>query len=142
MTYYKEHYPELYTFKYPKAGEANSKVTAHIISIKSGQLTNLDIGEYEYIPRIQWSGNSNKLILQTLNRHQNHLKYHLVDMNGKKATHKIFFEEKAAQYVEIDNNLLILNDGNTILRTSEQDGFNHIYKLTFDIFLIKLMILI
>jgi dipeptidyl-peptidase-4 len=132
MTYYKELYPELYTFKYPKAGEANSKVTAHIISIKSGKLTNLDLGEYEYIPRIQWSGNSNKLILQTLNRHQNHLKYHLVDMNGKKATHKIFFEEKAAQYVEIDNNLLILNDGNTIMRTSEQDGFNHIYKLTFD----------
>ena len=132
MTYYKELYPELYTFKYPKAGEANSKVTAHIISIKGGKLTNLDLGEYEYIPRIQWSGNSNKLILQTLNRHQNHLIYHLVDMNGKKAIHRVFYEEKAAQYVEIDNNLLILNDGNTILRTSEQDGFNHIYKLTFD----------
>jgi dipeptidyl-peptidase-4 len=132
MTYYKELYPELYTFKYPKAGEANSKVTAHIIALKGGKITNLDLGEYEYIPRIQWSGNSNKLILQTLNRHQNHLKYHLVDMNGKKATHKVFYEEKAAQYVEIDNNLLILKDGNTILRTSEQDGFNHIYKLTFD----------
>lgn len=132
MTYYKELYPELYTFKYPKAGEANSKVTAHIIAIKGGKTTNLDLGEYEYIPRIQWSGNSNKLILQTLNRHQNHLKYHLVDMTGKKATHKVFYEEKAAQYVEIDNNLLILKDGNTILRTSEQDGFNHIYKLTFD----------
>lgn len=132
MTYYKDLYPELYTFKYPKAGEANSKVTAHIIAIKGGKTTNLDLGEYEYIPRIQWSGNSNKLILQTLNRHQNHLKYHLIDMNGKKAIHKIFYEEKAAQYVEIDNNLLILKDGNTILRTSEQDGFNHIYKLSFD----------
>ena len=132
MTYYKELYPELYTFKYPKAGEANSKVTAHIIALKGGKITNLDLGEYEYIPRIQGSGNSNKLILQTLNRHQNHLKYHLVDMNGKKATHKVFYEEKAEQYVEIDNNLLILKDGNTILRTSEQDGFNHIYKLTFD----------
>ncbi len=54
MTYYKELYPELYTFKYPKAGEANSKVTAHIIAIKGGKISNLDLGEYEYIPRIQW----------------------------------------------------------------------------------------
>ena len=132
MTYYKELYPELYTFKYPKAGEVNSKVTAHIIAIKGGKISNLDLGEYEYIPRIQWSGNANKLILQTLNRHQNELKYHLVDMTGKKPIHKVFYQEKAAQYVEIDNNLLILKDGNTILRTSEQDGYNHIYKLSFD----------
>jgi dipeptidyl-peptidase-4 len=44
----------------------------------------------------------------------------------------VFFQEKSDSYVEIDNNLLILSDGNTILRTSEADGFNHIYKLSFD----------
>lgn len=132
LTYYKDLYPELYTFKYPKAGEANSKVTAHIITIKNAKTSNLDLGEYEYIPRLQWSGSANKLILQTLNRHQNHLKYHLVDMTGKKPQHKVFFEEKSNTYVEIDNNLLILKDGNTIVRTSESDGFNHIYRLTFD----------
>ena len=53
-------------------------------------------------------------------------------MTGKKPVHKVFYEEKADTYVEIDNNLLILSDGNTILRTSEADGYNHIYKLTFD----------
>lgn len=132
LTYYKDLYPELYTFKYPKAGEANSKVTAHIITVKNAKVINLDLGEYEYIPRLQWSGSANNLILQTLNRHQNHLKYHLIDMTGKKPQHKVFFEEKSNSYVEIDNNLLILKDGNTILRTSEMDGFNHIYRLTFD----------
>ncbi|MCE2711345.1 MAG: DPP IV N-terminal domain-containing protein [Cryomorphaceae bacterium] len=132
LTYYGELYPETYTFKYPKAGEANSKVTAHIVAVGSGKITPLDLGEYEYIPRIEWSGTSNKLILQTLNRHQSHLKYHLIDMTGKKPVHKVFFEEKSDTYVEIDNNLIILSDGNSILRTSEADGFNHIYKLTFD----------
>jgi dipeptidyl-peptidase-4 len=132
LTYYKDLYPDLYTFKYPKAGEANSKVTAHILTVKSGKTSMIDLGEYEYIPRMEWSGSANKLILQTLNRHQNHLKYHLVDVMDKKIQHKIFFEEKSKTYVEIDNNLLILKDGNTILRTSEMDGFNHIYKLTFD----------
>jgi dipeptidyl-peptidase-4 len=132
LTYYKDLYPELYTYKYPKAGEANSKVTAHIVSVKNAKITQLELGEYEYIPRLQWSGNSNKLILQTLNRHQNQLKYHLIDLTTKKLTQKVFFEEKSDTYVEIDNNLLILKDGNTILRTSEKDGYNHIYKLSFD----------
>ncbi len=132
LTYYTELYPDLYTFKYPKAGEENSKVTAHIITVKNSKIVNLDLGEYEYIPRLQWSGNSNKLVIQTLNRHQNELKYHLIDLSAKKMSSKVFFEEKSDTYVEIDNNLLILKDGNTILRTSEKDGFNHIYKLTFD----------
>jgi dipeptidyl-peptidase-4 len=132
LTYYGELYPETYTYKYPKAGEPNSKVSAHIVNVKSAKSVAIDLGEYEYIPRIEWSGSSNKLILQTLNREQNHLKYHLIDMTGKKPVHNVFFEERSTTYVEIDNNLLILSDGNTILRTSEADGFNHIYKLTFD----------
>ncbi len=132
LTYYGELYPQNYSYKYPKAGEDNSSVTAHIATVKSGKISPIDLGEYEYIPRIEWSGNSNKLILQTLNRHQNDLKYHLIDLSGKKISHKVFFQEKSDSYVEIDNNLLILSDGNTILRTSEADGFNHIYKLSFD----------
>ena len=132
LTYYGELYPQNYSYKYPKAGEDNSSVTAHIATVKSGKISPIDLGEYEYIPRIEWSGNSNKLILQTLNRHQNDLKYHLIDLTGKKISHKVFFQEKSDSYVEIDNNLLILSDGNTILRTSEADGFNHIYKLSFD----------
>lgn len=132
MAYYKDLYPENYTFKYPKAGEANSKVTAHYVAINSGKITKLDLGEYEYIPRLKWSNNTNQLVIQTLNRHQNNLKYHLIDLTTKKMNHTIFYEEQSKSYVEIDDNLLILKDGQTILRTSEQDGYNHIYKLSFD----------
>jgi dipeptidyl-peptidase-4 len=133
LTYYKnELYPENYTFKYPKAGEVNSVVTAHLLDVKSSKISAINVGEYEYIPRLQWSNVENKLILLTLNRHQNHLKYHLIDATSKKASSKVFFEEKSATYVEIDNNLLILKDGKSILRTSEADGFNHIYSINFD----------
>jgi dipeptidyl-peptidase-4 len=132
MTFYEELYPELYTFKYPKAGEKNSKVTAHIITVSSAKSAPIDLGEYEYIPRLNWSSKANKLVIQTLNRHQNHLKYHLIDLTEKKMVQKVFFEEKSKTYVEIDDNLLILQDGKTIIRTSEADGHNRIYKLTFD----------
>jgi dipeptidyl-peptidase-4 len=132
MMYFEELYPEKYTFKYPKAGEANSKVSAHLVNTANGKITTINLGEYEYIPRLQWSGTKNQLVIQTLNRHQNALKYHLIDLTGKKMSQKVFFEETSKTYVEIDDNLLILKDGNTIVRTSEADGFNRIYKLSFD----------
>ena len=132
LTFYNELYPTEYTYKYPKAGEDNSKVTAHIVNVSNGKITPINLGEYEYIPRLSWSKTANKLILQTLNRHQNQLKYHLIDLSSKKMTQKMFFEEKSTTYVEIDNNLMIRKDGNSILRTSEIDGFNHIYQLDFN----------
>ena len=132
LTYYNDLYPDLYTFKYPKAGEDNSKVTAHLLNIENSRIIPINLGDYEYIPRLEWSGSSNKLIIQTMNRHQNHLKYHLVVPGSEPLISKCFYEEKSETYIDIDNNLLILKDGNTILRTSEADGYNHIYRLSFD----------
>ena len=133
MTYYEELYPDLYTFKYPKAGEENSKVTLHMYSLVGNEVLNtVDLGTYEYIPRLKWSGSENKLIVQTMNRHQNHLKYHAVGIEKEVVNSNVFYEEKSETYIDIDDNLIILNDGKTILRTSEKDGYNHIYKLCFD----------
>ncbi len=132
MIYYQELYPDLYTFKYPKAGESNSVVTAHVYNLEKAEQEKIDLGDYEYIPRLKWSSTSNKLIVQTMNRHQNTLKYHLVCPKEATVDAKVFFEETSETYVEIDDNLLILSDGNTILRTSESDGYNHIYQLSFD----------
>lgn len=132
MTYFSKLYPDLYTFKYPKAGEDNSIVTVNILNVKSGKSKKVDLGEYEYIPRLKWSSSENKLILQTLNRHQNEVKYHMIVCQKGKWTDKVFYEETDEAYVEIDDNLLILDDGKNILRTSEKNGFNHIYQLGFD----------
>jgi len=132
LAYYGNLYPENYKYKYPKAGEANSIVSAHFVTLKTGKISNIDLGKYEYIPRINWSTVENKLIIQTLNRHQNHLKYHVVDFSMNKPIAKVFFEEKSTTYVEIDDNLIIMKDGNSLLRTSESSGYNHIYKVGFD----------
>ncbi|MCO4814859.1 MAG: S9 family peptidase [Flavobacteriales bacterium] len=131
MMYFSELYPDAYTFKYPKAGEDNSKVSLQMFKIEDQSTVKIDLGEYEYIPRLKWSGSSNKLIIQTLNRHQNHLKYYLVSAENENYDSKMFFEEKSETYIDVDDNLLILKDGKTILRTSESNGYNHIYKLCF-----------
>ena len=125
-------YPEAYTFKYPKAGEVNSLVTAHCVSLDSKKVQQISLGTYEYIPRLNWSSASNQLIVQTMNRHQSELNYWLVDVVKGKVTSKIFFTEKSTTYIDIDDNLLILKDGKSILRTSEESGYRHIYQLNFD----------
>ena len=132
MAMYGELYPEQYKYKYPKAGEVNSKVTLNMLDVKSAKIQKIDLGANEYIPRIKWSSQANQLVVQTMNRHQNELNYWLINATQKQVSSKLFFTEKSETYIEIDNNLLILKDGKSILRTSEVSGFNHIYKLGFD----------
>lgn len=131
MPIYGELYPKEYTFKYPKAGEDNSKVTMNIIPAAGGLAAAVNLGAYEYIPRFQWSPVANELIVLTMNRHQSELKYHLVS-NPAAPTDKVIYQENSKTYIEIDNNLIVLKDGKSLLRISEKDGYNHLYQLGFD----------
>ncbi|MFN5982934.1 MAG: S9 family peptidase [Fluviicola sp.] len=131
MAMYGELYPNQYKFKYPKAGEDNSKVTFHLTDVKSGKVKTVSLGEFEYLPRFEWSPVTNEVIVLTMNRHQNELTYHLVS-NMKKPCSKVIFKESSKTYIDIDNNLDILADGKSLIRTSESNGYNHIYQLNFD----------
>ncbi|MEG1634552.1 MAG: DPP IV N-terminal domain-containing protein, partial [Rikenellaceae bacterium] len=66
-------YPEVYQFKYPKAGEENSVVSIHAFNLESGNTVAMNIGDEkdQYIPRIKWSSQDGKLLVFRLNRHQN-----------------------------------------------------------------------
>ncbi len=117
-------YPSQHVFKYPKAGEENAIVSLHTYDMESGQLTNIDLGDAYYVPRIKFMNDKSSLTVQTMNRHQNHLKFHLVDM--KTGTVSLLLEEKDKAYVDIHDNLTFLAD-DSFIWTSEKDGWNHIY---------------
>ena len=119
-----ELYPSQYEFKYPKAGEENAKVSLHIYDVVSERISDVDLGDTYYIPRIQWMNNPNYLSVQTINRHQNHLKLHKV--NARDNSFSLLLEEKDEAYVDIHDNLTFLaND--SFIWTSEKDGYNHVY---------------
>ena len=119
-------YPQQQVFKYPKAGENNSKVSLHLFDVSKASTQNVTLNAETayYIPRIKFTNNTNVLSVQTLNRHQNQLNLLFVDANsGKTST---ILTEKDKAYVDITDNLTFLND-NSFIWTSEKDGYNHIY---------------
>ena len=117
-------YPFQYEFKYPKAGEENAKVSLHLYDVASGVISNIDLGAPYYIPRIKWRNNPNHLSVQTINRHQNHLKLH--EVNAKNNSVSLLLEEKDKAYVDIHDDLTFLAD-DSFIWTSEKDGYNHLY---------------
>lgn len=122
--YGEELYPTQQIFKYPKAGEKNSKVELLLFNLESKKTKKIDVADYEYIPRIQWTNNDDYLSVTTLNRHQNDLKLFFV--NAKTGNSKLILNEKDPAYVDVQDNLTFLED-NSFIWTSEQNGFNHIY---------------
>ncbi|MCC7331156.1 MAG: S9 family peptidase [Flavobacteriales bacterium] len=125
MEIYNNLYPEQQRFKYPKAGEENSKVEIYVYDVKTKSTTKMNIPTtYEYISRINWSNDSKNLAIQTINRLQNHLTVHFVDVVSNNS--RVLYEEKDERYVEIPTTEF-LKMSNRFLITSEKDGYNHVY---------------
>ena len=126
MHYGQELYPEKVTFKYPKAGENNSKVSLHLYNLNTHKTTAVDLGNLDqyYIPSMLFTKDVDVLCVTTLNRHQNNLNLIFVDTNTLKSN--LILNEKDAAYIDITDNLTFLKD-NSFIWTSEKEGFNHIY---------------
>ena len=119
-------YPFPYMFRYPKAGEENSKIELIIYNTSSQTKETIDFENETpyYIPRIQFIGGRHSLIIQTLNRHQNKLK--LWRWNTKKKNLQLLLTEIDEAYVSINDDLKFIEDDG-FLWTSEKDGHKHIY---------------
>lgn len=127
MRYNNDMYPEYETFKYPKVGEKNAKVTVHIYDVvdKSTLQVATQMPKEHYIPRIKWTQDNSQLCVFRMNRHQNHLELLLADAETGKT--KTLLEEKSKYYVDIHDHLTFLENGKQFIWTSEKDGYNHIY---------------
>lgn len=123
--YFDDRYPENRTFKYPKVGEENAKVTVHIYDLDAKKIIKVKTGDAEYFPRMFWTENSDRLVVFKMNRHQNELELLMTDTNT--GTTSTLLKETNKYYIDIHDNLTFINDGEQFLWTSEKDGYNHIY---------------
>ena len=93
-------YPGEYVYKYPKAGEDNSKVSAWSYDIKShvARKFELPLDAEGYIPRIIPTANANSILLVTLNRHQDDMR--IYSANPRSSVCQMIVENKSSKYVK------------------------------------------
>ncbi len=119
-------YPESFTFKYPKAGEQNSKVTCNVFDIDAKTIRKMNIpADTEYIPRIEFLPEGDELAIFTLNREQN--KFDLYLTNARSAVARTALHEENSRYISSDLIESTMFFGNQFVYLSEKSGYSHIY---------------
>ena len=127
LTFYGDLYPELYTYKYPKAGEDNSLVDIYVYNLAEKKSVKMDVGEEtdQYLPRIKWTARPYTLAIQRMNRLQNHLDILLADAAG--GATELLYSEDNKYYIDVTDNWYFLSDNTGWIMTSEKSGYHHIY---------------
>ena len=124
-------YPTLVQYKYPKAGENNSKVSVCVYEDLYKSIKTMKLGDEEqdyYIPRIKWTNSADQLAIFKLNRNQNRLDMLLA--NPKSTLTKLCLRQEDKYYVDYENIDFInfSSDNLSFIGVSEKDGFRHVIK--------------
>jgi len=135
-------YSQLVPLEYPKVGESPSACKIGVVSLSDTRTTWMNIPgdvSQNYMVRMEFIPGTNKLLIQQLNRKQNKSKLYIADaLTGNS---DVIQEESDEAWVdlfqpgntyEIDytNNFSFLRETNSILWTSEKDGWRHLYQVS------------
>ena len=126
--------------EYPKVGEDLTPARIGVINLTNEETTWMKIpGEQNkfYLPRMTWMPGRNDLMIQQLNRKQNHSKIYIA--NADNGITELLMEEKDDAWVDLRSSWpyqvqagwKFINNGKEFLYTTEKDGWSHIYR--FDI---------
>ena len=123
-------YPGSYAYKYPKAGEDNSKVGVYSFDIKSRKTRQIDVplDADGYIPRIVMTSDPTKVAVFTMNRHQDDMRIYMA--NPLTTLSKLVVQDKVDKYVKQESMCAVTFTDQHILVPSERDGYNHIFIYT------------
>jgi dipeptidyl-peptidase-4 len=134
-------YSKVIPIEYPKVGVDPSSCRIGVMDIKKGKTKWMSVpgdSRQHYIPRMEWAGNNEELMIQQLDRKQQVSK--IMYANAKTGDTKTIFEENDEAWIEVrtiwhDDNPSgweWINDGREFLWATEKDGWNHLYKISRD----------
>ena len=123
--------------EYPKVGEDLTPAKIGVINLDNGEIQWMNIpGESHkyYLPRMTWIPGRDELMIQQLNRKQNHSKIFVA--NSDTGESKLLMEEKDDAWVDLRSSWpyqvqagwKFINGGKEFLYTTEKDGWSHIYR--------------
>lgn len=121
-------YPGAYEYKYPIAGQPNSRVTVHTFDIKSRAVREIKVPleEEGYIPRIAFSSDADKLLILTQNRHQDNLRVWVA--NPRSTECRCIVNDEVKPYVNDQAYTLFRTVPGGFVLMSERSGYAHLYK--------------
>lgn len=121
-------YPGAYEYKYPIAGQPNSKISVHTFDIKSRATREVKVPlEAEgYIPRIAFSSDPDKLLILTQNRHQDNLQVWVA--NPRSTECRCIVTDEVKPYVADKTYTLFKTIKDGFILMSERSGFAHLYQ--------------
>ncbi|MFI5097550.1 MAG: S9 family peptidase, partial [Candidatus Acidiferrales bacterium] len=118
--------------RYPKPGEKNPRVRVGVTEVSNPQTRWINLGAepFEWIQRVGWLPDSERLSIQTLPRSQKENRLDFV--NVKTGERKHILTETDPAWVNVSDDLYFLPGGRHFLWASERDGFMHLYRFTVD----------
>jgi dipeptidyl-peptidase-4 len=113
--------------RYPQAGDPNADVRVGIVPAAGGETRWMDLGEPRdnLLARLVWLPDSHAVAVEKLNRIQNRLDLLIADTSTGAA--RSVLHEEDPYWININNDLRFLKDGQRFLWGSERDGFHHLY---------------
>ena len=120
-------YPGQYLYKYPLAGQKNSRVQlmSYTVEGKNTKVLKLPIDEESYIPRIMTNNNAGEVAAVPLNRHQNRLQ--LYDVNARSGMSKMIMQDENDAYINESSIHSVKYYPTCFTYVSEKDGYSHAY---------------
>ena len=120
-------YPGWCSYKYPKAGADNSKVAVMSFDTQSRQTRTMQVplDADGYIPRIKATADAGKIIVYTMNRHQDKLCLYAV--NPRSTVAKLLIDESVPRYVKEEVLDGIQVTASHILLPSDRNGKMQLY---------------
>ncbi len=126
--------------EYPKVGETPSPYRIGVVSVASAKTNWMAIPgdpQNTYVPRMEYAGSAQQLVIQQLNRKQNESNLMYLDTKTGKAT--AFYNETDKAWIDIKSRWTDgpagwdwLADGKEFLWVSEKDGWRHTYRVSRD----------
>lgn len=125
--YGKNLYPAEMRYKYPKAGEKNSIVSAQLYRLDTKRTMALNLSSFKnyYIPNVIQTAKPDEIVLVTSERIQN--ASDILKVNTKTGAIQKLFTETDEKWIDTDSPTLEFLEDDSFLWASERDGNRHLY---------------
>ena len=117
----------VYAQRYPAAGNRNALIELKSVDLKTGSVTNLDLGPERdiYLARVDWFPDGRYVAAQRQSRDQRRLDLLKIDAGSGKAS--TLLTETSKTWVDLNDELTFLARSRAFIWASSRTGYQHLY---------------